>query len=197
MNSVSSYFLKKNASRKVDLIKDFFKKKETVLDFGCGDLTFAEILKKNKSFLAISGLDVIDFNSKVKNIPFFKYDGKKLPFKNNTFETVIAFYVLHHCDDIWFSLKECLRVAKKRVIVVEPISRYSFEKYIMGILDFVYNLWKIETIPLTYQFFPIEEWRIFFKKNKFKVRITDDVKKSVLALIPVGKIYIFEILKSP
>jgi ubiquinone/menaquinone biosynthesis C-methylase UbiE len=191
MNIIPQRLINRNTSWKTDLLSNYINESTSVLDFGCGDLSLAESLKKKNKKLKITGIDVVDFSRNVPGITFIRYDGTKLPFKNNSFDTVISFYVFHHCDDAMKSFQECFRVAKKRVIFIEPVKRYAFEKYLMGVIDYLYNVWKRESIPYTDQFFTLSEWKKVLKKS-------GGYKATPLRSffpIPIGKAYVFEAIK--
>lgn len=187
-------FLKKrNVKWKVDLVSPYLKD-ETILDFGCGDLALANELKKKNKNLNIVGVDIMEFHDRVKNIKFIKYDGHTLPFKNKSFDTVISFYVFHHCPSVEKALIECIRVAKKRVIFVEAVARYRFEKYPMMLIDWICNLWKMELIPFTFQFYTKKQWNKMLAKYKMHYTLTE-VKKTPFSFFPVGKAHIITIHK--
>lgn len=186
-------FLKRrNVKWKVDIVFPYLKDEEKILDFGCGDLKFANELKKRNKDLDIIGVDIIEFPDRVKNIKFIKYDGHTLPFKDKSFDTVISFYVFHHCPSVEKALIECMRVAKKRVIFVEAVARYRFEKYPMMLIDWIYNLWKMELIPFTSQFYTEKKWIKIFKKHKIK-NAFKKIQDTSFYFFPTGKAYVFEV----
>ena len=81
----------------------------SVLDVGSGRGYIAkEISKDGKK---VQCLDVKDLN--LTDLPLKIYDGKKIPFRAKSFDTVLVCYVLHHVDNPISLLKECARVAKK------------------------------------------------------------------------------------
>lgn len=160
-------FVEKNINWKANTLLTYFKGYEKVLDFGCGDLSLSKSLKAVFPSLQITGVDVFDFKNKPKDIKFILYDGKILPFKDNSFNTAISFYVFHHCDDATASFKECLRVAK-RVIVVESVYRHPLEIPFMRLMDWIYNRFKSKPVPLSYQFLSCRDWIEIFAKNKIK-----------------------------
>ncbi len=86
----------KNASWKEKEIGALLSKNETILDYGCGDLMFARKLRESNKTLKITGVDVVSA-PRIKGIKFIKYSGEKLPFKDNSFDTVVSVYVFHHC----------------------------------------------------------------------------------------------------
>ncbi len=186
----------KNSNSKIQLLSQMFSKNESVLDFGCGDLSMAKGLKKAKPKLSITGVDVIKQNNASKNISYVQYDGRKLPFANNSFDTVIAFYVFHHCPSAEKSFKECARVAKKRIIVVESVARHPFELPFMCVVDWMYNIWKPEPMPLTYQFLSQKKWEAIFEQSMVSVQTQ---KKIIImpqpAFLPVGVSYLYILRK--
>lgn len=183
----------KNALWKEKEISSLLSHGEKVLDYGCGDLMFAKSLKKKIKDLKITGVDVVD-SPKVKDIPFIKYNGGKLPFKDGVFDTVVSVYVFHHCDNAEVAFRECVRVAKKRVIFIEAIARSGREILPMKFMDWFFNIWKPEPIPLTFQFRTLKEWEGTFKKLKLKVGVKRGINNP-LAVLPVGKGYLFEVKK--
>lgn len=188
-------FVKKNINWKVNTLLPYFKGSEKVLDFGCGDLSLSKSLKVVSPSLQITGVDVADFQNNQTNIEFIKYDGKKLPFRDNSFDTAISFYVFHHCEDAIASFKECLRVAK-RIIVVESVYRHPLEVPFMRLMDWIYNRFKSESVSLNYQFLSCRDWIEIFTKNKLRVISSKKTKQIFFpSILPIGTSYVFEIAK--
>lgn len=186
---------KKSIDWKVKTLLPYFRKSEKVLDFGCGDLSLSKSLKVSLPKLEIIGIDIANFKNNQENIKFIKYDGKKLPFKDNFFDTVISFYVFHHCSDAITSFSECLRVGK-RVIFVESVYRYSLEVPFMKVMDWIYNRFKSESIHLSYQFLSYQDWINVFSKNKLKIVSVKKIRQIFLpSILPIGISYVFEVTK--
>ncbi|MGD0565823.1 MAG: class I SAM-dependent methyltransferase [Candidatus Goldiibacteriota bacterium] len=98
----------------------------TLLDSGCGD--GEDLFLRKKYFKKITGVDIAE-SPRWKElsgggITFKKCDSQKLPFKNSSFDTVLEKDMLHHAENPEKALKEMVRVAKKRVIVIEA-NRYN------------------------------------------------------------------------
>lgn len=187
--------VKKSIGWKVNILLPYLKKSENVLDFGCGDLSLSESLKAVLPTLQITGVDVADFKNKNKNIKFILYDGKRLPFGNNSFDVVISFYVFHHCDDAVAAFEECLRVGK-RVIIVESVYRHPLEIPFMKFMDWIYNRFKSESVSLSYQFFSHKDWMRIFSENKLKVISCRKNNQIFLpSILPIGISYVFEVVK--
>ena len=182
---------------KVQAFDGFLKGDESVLDFGCGDLALAAVLLKKYPKLKITGVDVVDFSKKPKNIQYVSYNGSKLPFKNNSFDTVISFYVFHHCPSAAASFKECARVARGRIVFVESVYRYPWERPFMKLLDWIYNKVKSESVPLSYQFLSYKGWQKVFIENNIKIKKSKRIKQIFLPeILPIGISYVFELAKT-
>lgn len=200
MNFIKNPFkniLEKNIDWKTKILLPYFRRFEKVLDFGCGDLSLSKSLKAFNQSLEITGVDVVNFKNSQENIKFVQYDGNKLPFKDNSFDTVISFYVFHHCDDVSESFRECARVAKKRILFVESVYRYPLEIPFMKIMDWIYNKVKSEAVSLPYQFLSFNEWVKVFEKSGMKIRRSEKIKQIFFpSFIPIGISYVFEVIKT-
>lgn len=190
MTNLTSKIKQINAKRKLSIIEQFFRQSEKLLDFGCGDLLLDEYLLRFNPKLEIFGVDVVDFNCRPKGIKFYTYDGKRLPFDDKTFDTVLIFHVLHHCPDPIESLQECIRVAKKRIIIVEPVYRSNLEIPIMKFLDWLYNAWKSLAIDRNNNFFSKKQWENIIRKNDLEIGNIKDID-IYPEWIPVGRAYLF------
>ena len=78
-----------------------------ILDIGCG-------YRANKFATVIS--DIQDLSDYYKNRKFIRVTDKKLPFKNNEFDFVIASHVIEHVEDFEFFIKELERISNKGYI---------------------------------------------------------------------------------
>ena len=78
-----------------------------VLDIGCGynAIKFAKVI-----------CDVQDLSNHYQDKKFIRLTEKKLPFKDNEFDFVVASHVMEHVEDINFFIKELERVSKKGYI---------------------------------------------------------------------------------
>lgn len=176
--------LKQNSSKKLRLISEYLKGDEILLDFGCGDLLMAKDLKNKFENLKITGVDVVNFENKNKDIKFIKYNGEKLPFKKNHFDVVISFHVLHHTTNPEKYFNEIARVAKKKIILVESVARSRLEFPGMMFMDWLFNIWKPEKIPLTYKFLSFFDWNRIFKRNHLFLE-----KKQDAEVFPIPKFF--------
>lgn len=100
--------------------KEFIKSNSKILDFGCGSAIigkqFADYFNSK-----VLGVDIID--NRVEPVDFKQYDGRSLSFlTDNSFDVVLANYVLHHTPDPISAFKEAAAKSKKRIIVYENLS---------------------------------------------------------------------------
>jgi ubiquinone/menaquinone biosynthesis C-methylase UbiE len=98
-----------------------------VLDLGCGSKPYQELFKTSEYI----GVDVEVSGHKHNDscIDYF-YDGKILPFDDNTFDSIVCFEVLEHVVDIELTLQECRRVLKDqgKMLVSMPFLWGEHEK---------------------------------------------------------------------
>lgn len=120
----------KDYNYKVDLIKKLVPKDVNlkVLDFGCGKGTISQDMLLINPSLNITGVDVsqtaIAYAS--KRMPEQKFytiaEGKKLPFKDNSFDFIVVLDVLLCVYDTELIFKELSRVLKPKgkLLITEP-----------------------------------------------------------------------------
>lgn len=99
------------------------KPEDHVLDFGCGTLTLAMMIKQKYPTAYITGVDVdkkilaIAENKRIQaglTIRLDLYDGRYLPYPNETFDRVVSSLVFHHLTTIQKkqAINEIFRVLK-------------------------------------------------------------------------------------
>lgn len=102
-----------------------------VLDVGVGVGGISSFLRKNG--FDVTGIDVKNLSLITESAPRI-YNGERMPFEDNTFDTAVIVHVLHHCKDNIKVLAEAKRVAK-RVIVIEDTYRNKLERSIVSFND--------------------------------------------------------------
>ena len=161
-------YLLKRAQIVGDQLIPFIKEGDQVLDFGCSIMFTTKYVLSRKKIL-LTGIDVVNYkNLSDKKIKFVKYDGSKLPFKDNQFDVVITLFVLHHTDDPEFYLKELIRVSKKTILICEDSYINKFERAITKLI-----CWSANYISgdknLNRNFKSIKEWKQLFTKCNVKL----------------------------
>lgn len=81
-----------------------------LLDFGCGAKPYQSLFENTTSYIGVD-IDNYSHNHINENIDFY-YDGKILPFENETFNIVFSSEVLEHVTSLNQSLSEINRVLK-------------------------------------------------------------------------------------
>jgi ubiquinone/menaquinone biosynthesis C-methylase UbiE len=104
------------------------KSAESILDVGCGQGLPMEMIKMRMKVKRSVGVDLfkpyIDQCKKKKiHDEYLLSDVRRLPFKNKSFDVVMALQVLEHQPkkDAWKLLEKMEKIAKKQVIVAMPI----------------------------------------------------------------------------
>ncbi|MEK6938024.1 MAG: class I SAM-dependent methyltransferase [Nanoarchaeota archaeon] len=120
------------------------------LDLGCGSY----------SYLYSVGLDLspkmLDFNDNLSKKVVGDIE-KKLPFKNQGFDSVTAVFVLNYVKNLSLLLKEVARVLKSKGKFVAVL--YSKEL----------NDWQRQK---EVHHFPVKEWKEILEKARFKVSVS-------------------------
>jgi ubiquinone/menaquinone biosynthesis C-methylase UbiE len=68
-------------------------------------------------------------------VPYLIYDGARLPFQDAAFDTALISLALHHCADPEAVLDEAVRVTGVRLIILESVYRYRWERVCLERLD--------------------------------------------------------------
>lgn len=182
-------------AHQMHVISEYLKDVRTVLDFGCGDMALDRLLIARNPTLMMTGIDVVSFPIlKQRGLTFRLYKGERLPFPDRSFDAVFSYHVFHHCPDPACSFKECVRVSKYRIIIVEPVLRYPLEKIGFQLMDYVTNIWKKEHISLPYNVQTRAFWEREFKKLNVKCTTLRNV--GILPrFLPIGETLLFVLEK--
>lgn len=141
-----SYFYQINLAKKL--------KPSKILEVGIGNKTVTNCLEQ-----AGLAVDTCDFDRELN--PDFVADIRSMPFKNESYDLVMACEILEHIpwDDVDKALKELHRVSRKYVIISIPSSSLCFE-FILK-FPFIQKFFGKKFINLFF------ELPLFFKKNNF------------------------------
>lgn len=157
----------------IETYKPWLKKKQRVLDVGCGDGILSQILQE-KFDIKITGCDIENYLQ--KNIPFvtMKQPGK-LPFPDKSFEVIMFNDVLHHTSHAnqEMLLKEACRVANKILIFEEQPSLVG------SLIDWGINKLHSLNMPVTLTFRSPTQWMQLFDTLHIKAQYKE-VRKPLL-----------------
>lgn len=108
------------------------KANETILDLGTGNGYMAFPLAERYKAAKVIGLDIVEETLKrnkkraydigLGNLEFRAYEGIEFPLENESIDTIITRYAMHHFPDLKHSFREMYRVLKPegKVIISDP-----------------------------------------------------------------------------
>jgi len=109
--TLDRYFIRKSIFEALQKNLHFFS--GNLLDIGCGKLPYKKYILENSDVTKYIGLDIesaLEYDNEIK--PHFNWDGKTMPFENNSFDCAFGTEVLEHCPEPEIVLKEVFRVIK-------------------------------------------------------------------------------------
>jgi len=98
---------------KLNIIKKHLKIIPPLLDVGCGTGISTDFFKVKST-----GIDNCEEMIKQGKSNLIKADAEKLPFKNNSFNTIISVTAFHNFKNMEKALKEIIRVSKNNNICI-------------------------------------------------------------------------------
>lgn len=168
-------FLSLIRAKEATLFNGLLPYKLPVLDYGCGDGFFESVATQDKNFKIDVGLEINSVRAKLaKQSKIYRkvtvYDGKKIPFKNNSFSTVMSNSVMEHVRDLESNLQEIYRVTKKGGYFYVSVMVEQYENNLLGvkILGKVYKKWmRIRAYHLN--LLTCKQWEDKFRLSGFKI----------------------------
>lgn len=146
--------------------------KSPVLDFGCGDGFFAEIVFGKKKIDV--GLDIKSSRiNEAKEKKIYKktviYDGKTISFPDNYFTSVISNCVLEHLPNLMINVKEIYRVLRPGGYFLTTVMTDKWENYLLGkrILG-KYYLNYMRKKQEHHNLLSVKKWQDKFEEVRFK-----------------------------
>ena len=114
----------------------YFAPSDRWLDVGCGLRPYEMYFPAN----SYVGVD-IEASGRAPHLkaPDHYYDGRLLPFPDDSFDVALLITVLHHTKKPIEILKEAIRVAP-RIIVMEDLYKNLLQKYLTFAMDSLLNL---------------------------------------------------------
>lgn len=130
----------------------------SVLDIGCGDGTIASLVSRQNPSIAIQGIEIAP--RPVCRIPCRKYDGKTIPYPEDSFDLCMFVDVLHHTGGIESLLKEASRVSRKYVLIKDHLAENALDHQTLRLMDWVGN--RPHGVVLPYQYQSRAQWEKCF-----------------------------------
>jgi SAM-dependent methyltransferase len=152
-------FLRRYAKMEAAAVAPFLVGRR-LLDLGAGEGYVARELHTLTGIWSCS-VDVGAFRRVA--VPYVTYDGSRLPFSDDAFDTSLTLLTLHHCSDPEAVFDEVLRVTRRRLIVIESVYRNRLERFWLDRLDGWLNRYRHRgamSVPLLFK--TPEEWMRLF-----------------------------------
>lgn len=162
-------------------LKNYLKRSDTILDVGSGTGIIAKLIKE-KTGAKIKCIDIIDISK--TDIPVKIYDGKNIPYKNDSFSVVMCNFVLHHCTDLEKVIREMKRVSKSKIFILEDIPESLFDRFF---ISFHVLFSKISYGSKKMEFHNIWEWKEIFRKHKLKIHKIVKIRRFMPFWYPVTR----------
>lgn len=86
--------------------------KGVLLDIGCGEMPYKEMIIKNSKITTYIGMDIENPKYQANTKPDIFWDGKKIPLPDNSVDCAISTELFEHLPDIDAVLKEVIRVLR-------------------------------------------------------------------------------------
>jgi len=157
-------------NRRMEILSDCFadmigrSHKLHILDVGCGDGKIARLIME-KTDVSIEGIDVLVRDTTY--IPVKAFDGKKILYENDSFDSAIIIDVLHHSDDPLTLLKEVKRVVQKSIFIKDHLLEGLWAGTTLKFMDYVGN--DHFGVRLPYNYMKKTEWLALFEELKLSV----------------------------
>ena len=153
-----------------DKIESLLPQGGRILDVGTGDGTIASLWQRNRPDLRIEGIDVLV--RKDTNIPVRVFDGRTIPYDNNSWDVVTFVDVLHHTHEVERLLSEAARVARSRVVIKDHFAENALDRTTLRLMDWVGNA--PHGVVLPYNYLSRTLWRKTFSRAMLELRSLDD-----------------------
>jgi SAM-dependent methyltransferase len=166
------YFIRIELLKKVEEYAPLLDGK--LLDFGCGSKPYQTLFTNVKEYI---GLDYEGegHSHKDENIDVL-YDGKKIPFANEYFDSVFASEVFEHLFNLEQMISEIKRVMKKggKIFITCPF------------------VWNEHEVPVDYARYTQFALKYLLEKNGFTILSMDKSGDFTMALYQMKMVYVSE-----
>ena len=155
-----------------------------VLDVGCGDGRLASLIQRRRVDLRIQGIDCLVRPR--THIAVSQFDGRRIPYEDDSFDVVTLIDVLHHAELPEALLGEAARVARRAVVIKDVAMTGWLAGVTLRFMDRVGNARHGVRAPDSY--WTLEQWRRAFRTVGLEVEVWSDR----LGLYPAPFAWVFE-----
>ena len=168
---------------KYDAIKEYHGSR--CLDVGAGTGRFANYLHQNGHHVQL--IDIVDM-CEFPDLDFASFNGKEIGFEDNSFDTILLMFVLHHTDYQDQLIEECRRVTSRYIIIAEDVIQNKFD-LLMGNIHLGTSPWSRSKNG----FRTDQEWNEFFASKNLTVVDEVTIARNIYPVYPVfRKIYVLD-----
>ena len=155
---------------------------KTILNFGSGDGYTSYFLRQN-GFI-ITDVDIKNY-SKTETEPII-YDGKKLPFFDNTFDCIICNFVLHHTEyDLIPDLISEMKRVGNIILISEDLNTNFMDKTMCKLHLVIKNHWNSSK---NVRALNNEEWMNIFDNLNLKILKIYTINRLFSLIYPINRV---------
>ncbi len=170
-----TYVFKRRIEVISETINHLLPKVDSILDIGCGDGSISKKIIDKRGDLQITGIDIME--RPMCHIEYASFDGKVIPFENNSFDAVQLIDVLHHTNDIKELMQESLSKSKKYVIIKDHIYSNRIDFLTLKFMDWIGNA--PHGVEIIYN----------FQKEKYWINLYEELGLEIVSLERKVKLY--------
>ncbi len=155
---------------------------DRVLDVGCGEGAIAEALLKHPACpraVTVEGLENRPRGGEPLRV--HAYGGGRFPFRDGSFEVVVIADVIHHDPRPDELFAECVRVARRAVVVKDHLLGGVLARPRVMLLDWAANT--AYGVKCLFQYKTQAEWRDLFRRHGLRPIVEE---RSIRDLYPPG-----------
>ncbi len=154
-----------------------------VLDVGCGDGSIDRMIMERRPDVTITGIDIMVRPE--THIPVATFDGRTIPYADDSHDVVMFVDVLHHTEDPEVLLAEARRVASKAVVIKDHARDGLLAEPVLRLMDWVGNA--PHGVELPYNYWPAARWRAAW--DRLKLRVEQYEQRLGLYPWPIGLVF--------
>lgn len=136
-----------------------------VLDIGCGSGEVAKAVMDIRPDVAIDGIDVLVRPG--TSIEVTEFDGRTIPFPDDSYDVAMTVDVLHHADDAGALLGEARRVATHSVLVKDHFRDGFLAEPTLKFMDWIGNA--PYGVRLPYNYLSRREWHRLWERLELPI----------------------------
>jgi SAM-dependent methyltransferase len=125
----------------------------------------ARLIAERRPDISIRGIDVRPRDDAVMLVDMF--DGKSIPYGEDSFDVVMFVDVLHHAAQPVTLLREAGRVARHAIIIKDHLAEGSLDYLTLRIMDWVGNA--RHGVALPYNYWSIAKWHRVFDEIGLRI----------------------------